>query len=117
MPEGYGRGSTAAVLPGDDGVGGPGAGAGSGHPGDVGVKMITNRGFHPCSSCETRKSEAPGRRTLGTLTAIGQAVTSPSRSSSTYTYYQCAQCGELWVHLEDAGQGGHATFVYPMRQA
>ena len=72
--------------------------------------MITNQMFVPCKICEDRHGS------LGSLTQIGQPVISPGRSSTTYTYYQCSQCGKIWEHLADEGFGGHGSFLNPMNR-
>jgi hypothetical protein len=70
--------------------------------------MITNSQFQYCSKCgdESHQSER-----AKSLVRIGDEVSVSDRFDvTTYTFFQCSDCGHLWQRLIDRGRGGHGLF-------
>lgn len=60
---------------------------------------------HPCAACKKLEQNAAKRSLTTDLEQVGSAVHFPSKNGVIYKYFQCKNCGKLWTHTEDYGEG------------
>lgn len=71
--------------------------------------VITSRRFEYCPGCANETHQVARAHSL---VQIGEEVSLPGRSDvTTYTFFQCPDCGHLWQRIVDSSRGGHGLFL------
>jgi hypothetical protein len=66
-------------------------------------EWITPRSPGVCADCQQSTPQDPKK-----LVQIGKTVhVSGLYVSTTHTFYQCPECGQIWHREVDRGRGGH----------
>lgn len=61
-----------------------------------------------CEECKAeefpRKNDKVGKKVIADI-ALGRGY-----SRTEYEYFQCLECGSIWLTMTDSGAGGHGTY-------